>query len=257
MTGDRLSRRQDRALHRALASMVMTAYPNPERKGCPGSSVLRSIATKTIAMDDPAHHHVARCSPCFKELTEMRQALRRRKMQWGLGTAAAVVLLTALVAYFNPLAVEDTPGVETIQAETPGEAPGSVQPEGIPGPEDVAPEGPPPQPVYAAALLDFRNASALRSVEPSTSDERPIELPRGLLALTVQLPIGSGEGSYEIEIRRPGEPAVLIAGGAATLQNGITTLSVNVDTSSIDPGEYEFSWRLGDFSRRSYPILIR
>ena len=256
MTGDRLSRRQDRALHRALASMVMTAYPNPERKGCPGTPVLRSIATKTISMDDPAYHHVARCSPCFRELTEMRQALRRRKMQWGLGTAAAVVLLAASVGYFNPLAVEDTPGEEAIQAEAPGEAPGTVQPEGIPGTDDVAPEGP-LQPVYEAALLDLRNASALRTVEPSTFDEEPIELPRGLLALTVQLPIGSGEGLYEIEIRRPGETAILTASGEATLQDGITTLSFNVDTSSIEPGEYEFTWRLADFSRRSHTILIR
>jgi hypothetical protein len=257
MTGDRLSRRQDKALHRALASVVMTQFPNPERQDCPGTPVLQAIAAKRLSLGDPALEHVARCSPCFTELTEMRKVLRQQKMLWALGTVGtAAVLLAAFVAYFSPLSVESPPGEETVQVGVPGGSDGVVPPENTPETEDATP-APPPQPIYETALLDLRNASAIRTVEPSTSDEQPIEVPRGLLALTVQLPIGSDEGSYEVEIRRPGEPPVLTALGQATIQNGITTLSVDVDTRSIQPGEYEFGWRLGDFSRRSHPILIR
>ena len=84
----------------------------------------------------------------------------------------------------------------------------------------------------------------------------PIEIPRGLLALTIQLPVGSEAGPYELEIRKPNQPAMGAAKAQATIENGITKLPINVDTSSIQPGEYEFAWRLADFSWRHYPILI-
>src|SRR5262245_18040607 len=105
MMRDKLSKREDRALHQALASIVLTQYPNPERKDCPARSVLRDIATKSIPMRDPVHEHVGRCSPCFSELTEIRRELHRRNLTWALGTAGAAVLVLAVVAYFAFLRV--------------------------------------------------------------------------------------------------------------------------------------------------------
>ena len=109
------------------------------------------------------------------------------------------------------------------------------------------------------ALLDLRNASTTRTVQPSgsTSNVQPIEIPRGRLALTVQLPVGSEAGSYEVEIRKPNQSATRTAKSQATIENGITKLPINMDTNSIQPCEYEFAWRLADFSWRHYPILIR
>jgi hypothetical protein len=86
---------------------------------------------------------------------------------------------------------------------------------------------------------------------------QPIELPRGLLALTVQLPVGSEAGSYEVEIRKPNQPAMRAAKAQATIDNGITKLPTNVDTSSLQPGNYEFAWRPVGFNWRYYPVLIR
>ena len=80
MTRDRLSKREDRALHQALASVVLTQFPNPQRKDCPESSVLRAIAKKHIPMRDPVHEHVGSCSPCFSELTEIRDAFQIKRI---------------------------------------------------------------------------------------------------------------------------------------------------------------------------------
>src|SRR5438552_6540700 len=94
MMRDKLSRREDRALLRALRELARTRFPNPERKNCPGTPVLHAIATKRIAMLDPAHEHVARCSPCFKELMEMRRTLERRKIfLWTIGTTATAIVV--------------------------------------------------------------------------------------------------------------------------------------------------------------------
>src|SRR5262249_43224086 len=101
MTSKKRSHRRSREFFRALQSVVLTHFPNPERLGCPGTSVLRAIATKSISMRDPAIEHVGKCSPCFAELTEMRRDLQRRKMFWTTGTAAAaIVILVLLVGYF-------------------------------------------------------------------------------------------------------------------------------------------------------------
>src|SRR5262245_39887043 len=124
MMRDKFSKREDRALHRALASIVLTRYPNPERKECPGSSVLRDIATKSIPMRDPVHDHVGSCSPCFSELAKIRRELHRRNLTWALGTAGAVVLVLAVVTYFAFLRVSNPVIQEAVQ---PGRPAGTSQ----------------------------------------------------------------------------------------------------------------------------------
>jgi hypothetical protein len=251
MTRERLSKREDRALHQALASVVLTQFPNPQRKNCPETSVLRAIARKHIPMRDPVHEHVGSCSPCFSELTEIRDALHRRNMMWAVGTAGtAVLVLAVLVAYFAFPRVGSSVKQEAVQPLSPAETPQI---------DDPNRSLPPSQPSQVVAMLDLRNASVTRTVQPSgtTSNMRPIEIPRGLLALTVQLPIGSEAGLYEVEIRTANQPAVQSAREQADIDAGITKFLLKIDTTSIEPGEYDFAWRLTNFAWRHYPIVVR
>src|SRR6267142_4360921 len=120
MTGKKRTRGQSREFFRALQSVVLTRFPNPERKDCPGSSVLRAIATKSIPMHDPAHEHVGSCSPCFSELTEIRHALHRRNLIWAMGTAgAAVLVLGVFVGYFVFLRVDNPVGQAVVRPGAP------------------------------------------------------------------------------------------------------------------------------------------
>jgi hypothetical protein len=59
----------DRVLH--------ADYPNPERLGCPGSDVLRRLATspETFACQ-PTLQHLGRCAPCVDELKEFRSKMK-------------------------------------------------------------------------------------------------------------------------------------------------------------------------------------
>jgi hypothetical protein len=248
MMGDRLSKREDRAIHRALASIVLTQYPNPDRKDCPGTSVLRDIATKSIPMRHPAHEHVGSCSPCFSELTQIRRALHRRNLVWAMGTAGAAVLVLAVVAYFAFLPVKNP---VTQEAVKPGGTAGNGQAAGS------TPSVPPSQAEFVSALLDLRSASATRTASGSNAIVQPIEIPRGRLTLTVQLPIGSEARSYEVGIRKSPQLTLVISMGRAQIENGITRLVVNMDTSSIPSGQYEFGWRPVEFDWRYHPIVIR
>jgi hypothetical protein len=266
MMRDKLSKREDRALLRALREVVLTHYPNPERKECPGTAVIRAIATKHISMLDPAHEHVGSCSPCFKELTEMRQSLHRRNIfVWTMATTgAAIVILAVVLQYSGFRSLQSPLPQETVQTAPPGESQPPIQSEPPARPPEAGqtqPSTPPtraPEPRYETALLDLRNASATRTVESIRgSNISPAEIPRGLLALTVQLPVGSDSGAYDVQIRDSNQQPVRTAQGEAIIESGITRLPINLDTRSLQPGEYEFAWRRGDFSWRNYPILIR
>ena len=267
---DKLTRREDRALLKALREIVLTQYPNPERKDCPGTSVLRAIATKRINMFDAAHEHVGSCSPCFKELTEIRRRLRRRNiLMWATSAAAtAIVVVSVLLTYPGPQRQENPVARQREQTIQANNAQGSTDSADA---IKTAPAPTPPQPKYEMAVLDLRDASrsgddtanrdasVARSVEPAapSSNAKPIEITRGLLTLLVQLPVGSDSGPYEVQIRDAKQQPIRNAKSEAVIENGITKLSINLDVRSVPPGEYEFAWRQADFSWRHYPISIR
>lgn len=48
------------------------ANPNPARIGCPPRDVLTAIARKELPIDDPAHDHLANCSPCYREFRALQ-----------------------------------------------------------------------------------------------------------------------------------------------------------------------------------------
>ena len=258
---DKLSRRDDRALLKALRELTRTRFPNPDRKDCPGTPVLHAIATKQIWMLDPAHEHVARCSPCFKELMDMRRTLQRRKIfLWAMGTTAtAILVLGVWLTYVGSYRVGGTSRPQTSETQRPSGSSPAVQRENAAPAAAPTPATPSPQANYEIVLLDLRDASATRSIERlnSPSNRPPIEIQRGLLALTVQLPIGSEAGVYEVEIRGPDQQPLRTAKGEARIEKGITKFLINVDLQSIRPGEYEFAWRPVDFDWSEHRILIR
>ena len=95
----KLSRTQDQMLHDGLASVVLTAFPNSERKDCPGRETLTAIARKKWPMHDPAGNHVTRCSPCFRELYEIQGRIRGQRTMLLTSAAASVLIVVARVAY--------------------------------------------------------------------------------------------------------------------------------------------------------------
>lgn len=160
---DKLSRREDRALLKAMRAVVLTQFPNPDRKNCPGTPVLHAIATKRISMLDSAH------SRRFKELTEMRRALQRRKiLRSAMGTTgAALVIVPVCVTYFGSYGVDSPFGPQTVQRERPRESSSAVNRRNVGETEAPAPTYRAPlQPNCEIVLLDLRNASAAITVEP-------------------------------------------------------------------------------------------
>ena len=92
---------------------------------------------------------------------------------------------------------------------------------------------------------------------PGTANQQPLSVPRGRLKLVIQLPVGSEAASYEVQIRKQDESAIVSGKAQARIEAGITKLLIEIDTRSIQAGDYQIAWRLDDFDWRFYPIQLR
>jgi hypothetical protein len=70
-------------VQKKLQDTVLSAYPNPNRQGCPGSDAIRELAIRASKLDllegDAQWEHVSHCSPCYAEYLEARDVIRRAK----------------------------------------------------------------------------------------------------------------------------------------------------------------------------------
>jgi hypothetical protein len=222
-------------LLRLVQEAALQGYPNPERRNCPGSRILEEVAAAPAPFKHPAYEHIKRCSPCLKEMLDLRgERIRTRraaslKWQKRAATIVAVSLFVAgicLVVLHNP-SKKYSPGPVSNKSKTIQRIPTAQIPAVIP--------------------LDFRALAAQRGTEPP-SQQQIWHIPSRLVALDITLPFGSDDGTYTIELRRNGVPQPLKSLLAtAKIQDGDTHLTVaSLDLSGVPPGQYGLFYRHGD-----------
>jgi hypothetical protein len=57
-----------------IDKVLGSAYPNPERVGCPPHDVLAALAKRERPIGDPGYEHIVSCSPCYREFRSLQQA---------------------------------------------------------------------------------------------------------------------------------------------------------------------------------------
>jgi hypothetical protein len=78
-----------------IQNLVLSAYPNPKRKGCPGEAAVRDYAERVAnwesVEEEAAYRHITHCSPCYREFLDMGEALRAsrerepaKRIPWGV-----------------------------------------------------------------------------------------------------------------------------------------------------------------------------
>ncbi len=186
-----------------LARGLSREFPNPERIGCPDSSILRGIASHKLplAQAEPWFDHLSSCSPCFQDFTKFRKeatSQRRRVQVW---LAAAAVLLFAVGGWLW------------------------LRTRSLPITTDIA-------------VLDLRDRSVARGGNPADIAEPPLSLARRTKHLILELPIGSKEGSYEVALLNDTGDELLRATGTAQVEDQVVILRADVDFGSVPPGSY-------------------
>ena len=70
-------------LQNEIQGAILRSYPNPDRRGCPGDSVVRTLAMNPDNITDEdendeqcAWYHITHCSPCYASFLTLRNAGR-------------------------------------------------------------------------------------------------------------------------------------------------------------------------------------
>jgi hypothetical protein len=214
-------------LQSAIQDTILRNFPNPERKGCPGDTMVQEVAGRRELIEDDAWQHITHCSPCYAAFlrykNEFRLHRRRKGLKLLLG-AVAFAVFGASITLYEIRRRSDPSGVS--------------------------------QGAYEAAALDLRNASSKRGTKGESGNATALFLPRKRLALTIYLPFGSEPGDYQVRLAQRDQP-VVTARAKATLEQGITVLNAKVDTSTLSPGQYTIGVRQGMWNWDDHPVTLR
>jgi hypothetical protein len=215
-----------------LQNSILSDYPNPERKGCPGDAVLKELAARRLddsLEGDPRWHHMTHCSECYREFLGFRAELRRKakarlaKIGMAAATAGALIVAGTFLAVW-----------ESARPKRPQNA----------------------ELVYQQRIVDLQGRAMTRS-EEGKEDTKPIMLQREPEALTIRLPFGSRDGTYEVRIVKSADHPLLSATGDAKVENGMTTLTAKMDFSRLAVGNYFICLRRVPWDWTCYPVVIR
>ncbi len=215
------SERDEKRLLDVLGRGLLKEFPNPERTGCPGSDVLKRIASHEMPLTEAEKwlDHLTSCSPCYRDFSELQAGYRHRRMQTALAIAASILIVVGVAGW-------------ALFFKQKGPA------------------------VVQSAVLDLRNRSVPRGGEANPG-EQPLEVSRAVKHLNVYLPLGSAEGPYELRIAITTGSAIFTTNGVASLKDGVTSIEAAVDLSSASSGRYVLQIRKPDSEWNSYPLLLR
>ena len=215
-----LSKDEEKELREVLKETYLEGHPNPERQDCPGSDVLKAIASGKLTLEEsePWIHHFTRCSPCTREFAEFRKEYKTRRLQLVAGLAAGVLVLASIAIW---LAVRRPVG------------PGHLQP----------------------VTIDLSNWATLRGPEGNANP--PVQLAKGYLNLTLFLPAGNEPGMYDVQVvREPGRP-IWSTQQQVTFEDYKATLRVRVDFRQFSPGLYLLAFRQQGRSWTYIPLVLK
>jgi hypothetical protein len=186
-----------------LARGLSREFPNPERVGCPDSSILRGIASHKLPLSQaaPWFDHLSACSPCFQDFNKFRReaAGQRRRIQVWLAAAAVLLFAFGGLLWVRSRALPHAPDV---------------------------------------AVLDLRDRSVARGGNPADIAQPQLSIARTTKHLILELPIGSKEGSYEVALLNDTGDELQRATGTAQVEDQVVILRADVDFGSVRPGSY-------------------
>jgi hypothetical protein len=211
-----------------------SAFPNPDRIGCPGRECLEALARRTAMPDGDDIDHLVTCSPCFIEYqTILKASKQKRAVIIGTLVAAALALIVFFgVVISRRLATPITPAKQPVEA----------------------------QKQILKAVIDLRPFERVRGDSPSAVRSRPSlpVLDRADLLVTIQLPTGSPEGQYFFQLLDSSGSPRAEASGDAVIKDFVTTVEAPFDLREIPAGHFTLAVRrtvaLGS---ASYAVEVR
>ena len=232
---DELSEADFKAFHRLVQDMALSAYPNPDRIGCPEHAALEEVASLPLSSrHELSQTHINRCSECLRELLEIRrrnyrQRVRLRRKRSILTACAASVILAAGITLM--VRRQSTSGpYARIQSKA------EIQPE-------------------LSRVIDLRPFTVERSARPR-AEPPPIRLPASPVQSVIFLPVGVEPADYEIRVLDSELRIRANASGSAKLENYVAVIRTRLDLGGLTPGRYTLLMRRPGDDWRQFPLVI-
>jgi len=234
-----LTKDQEARLQDNLQESLASAYPNPERIGCPSPRILRDVAFhKKLGnpqLFEEVTLHLAQCSACVRDAMEYGEEYRddtkhqrnRRNTTALLAATAGLILSIAAWAMWQfqtrPPKIDQAREVETSPA-------GNSVANGDQRPEKKGPE----VAEYERASLELpsRWRSDARAQQPT------LLLNRAKLLVTVRLPVGSPDGRYQFRILDQSKKVLAAVQGTARTAKGVTSVTIQLDNAKWSSGPH-------------------
>lgn len=231
-----LSRRQERNLLKAAASVAGSEFESPSRESCPDHRTLRLLASRDPSVEESPEliDHIGTCSPCFLEYSRYRS---RHKLCIRLYYAIPSIFLVAGLAAWSLGALSPRAPMRIEQAAAPPNA---------------------PEPVPELSMtLDLRTRAVPRGEDRSSRALPPLpQLKRARLVISIQLPVGSEDGHYEASLIDAAGNVRASAKGTATLQRFIEILPIQLDLTELSAGTYTLRLRRDQAPWRDFGVRL-
>ena len=215
------SERDEKRILDALGRGLLKEFPNPDRTGCPGSDVLKRIASHEMPLAEAEKwlDHLTSCSPCYSDFSQFQAAHQRRRTQRLLAIAASILIAIGIAGW-----VLLQRHNETLVAQT--------------------------------AVLDLRNRSLPRGTEPNPV-EPPLVVSRAAAHWNIFLPFGSNDGPYDIRLLAGSGELLVSTKANAKLTDGVAVIQISVDLSSRSPGQCVLRLTRNGAQESSYVVELR
>jgi hypothetical protein len=234
-----------------MNDFFLEAFPNPQRKGCPGEATIKALAEDRLPRDDQARFHLASCSECYSEYRHYRQdwteykqqradalphapaartpiktAQRSEKISWAV---AAIVVIFAILIF----RIERPPSASLLQTASK----------------------------MVAANVDLFDAPTLRGIggEDGAAPLQAVSLPAAIVHLSITLPRFSESGEYVIAVSkdRAGQQLIAKGSGNAIDNDGKVGVNVTLDLRKATAGAYFLATVRGsDNGTYYYPLKV-
>jgi hypothetical protein len=220
-------------LLRAGRDYVASAFPNPDRVGCPGRVPLEVLARQSSAPDEGDIEHLMTCSACFVEYHGIRKAWKRKK---AVTTGTLVAAALALIVFCRRHIRHHIDGTPIAPVKLPVE---------------MARAG-------RNALIDLRPFDRSRGESANTTHANTPILDRANLLVTILLPIGSPEGKYVFQLVDSNNSPRVETFGNAAIKDYITTTEAPFDLRGVSAGRFTLTVRhAGEVASASYTVEVR
>jgi len=223
------------------------ANPNPDRVDCPSDHTLRAMALRSrhLSLTDAPIAHVANCSPCYQQYCRYREEeiQRSRRRYAAIAICAAAAIIVAVLIGRNVLRSPASNSKPSIVDRRPTQE------------KEKGPAAESPQPQLLA--LDLRHISPSRGDDEPGQKAQGVVMPAKALRLEVVLPVASPPGPYELGVFSVAHIMQQSAKGTATLDKGVTRLSVSTDLTNLKSGAYLIGVRTALSDWMFTPVTIR